>query len=262
MKLLFASLLFFSSSIFALYNGNPSLPDMPELGLWVSNDNWWGIKVGYYWDNTFEKRVKIDDRESSINDRFDTYCSITNVGSLTFNVIDRFEFYTLLGAMKLDLAQRPIKGTRLQYQTDSQLMWGVGGRIILVYWEEMIMGVNALYCGSHLTIDRIIDNGIPRLSDGARLKYYEWQIGVSFSREIGPLIPYLGLAYASMRTNLYNVPNDPSYLFQIADEDLKNREPFILFLGVGLTKGQFVSFNLESRLVGEKAITLSGNIRF
>ena len=262
MRLWYTVLLFFSFPLFALYNGNPSLPGMPELGLWISNDDWWGIKVGYEWDDTFEKRVKIDDRESSINDRYDTYCSIKNIGVLTFNVIDRFEMYGLLGAMKLDLSQRPIKGTRLQYQTDSQLMWGVGGRIILVYWEEMIMGVNALYCGSHLIVDQIFDNDIPRSASGARLKYYEWQLGVSFTREIGPLTPYLGLAYSSMRTNLYNIPIDPSFSFQVANEDLENREPFILLLGLGFSKGQFVSFNVETRLVGEKAVTLSGNIRF
>lgn len=261
MKQLIALFLFFSLPLFALYNGNPSQPDMPEIGLWISNDDWWGIKLGYEWDDTFEKRVKIDDRESSVNDRIDTFCAMKNIGTVTFNVIDRFEVYGLLGAIKLDLAQRPTRTSRLQYQTDSQLMWGVGGRIILVYWEEMIMGVNALYCGSHLTVDRIFENGVPRNADGARFKYYEWQLGVSFSREIGPLIPYIGLAYASMRSNLYNIPN-PAGFFHVADEDLKNREPFILLLGLGLTKGRFVSLNLESRLVGEKSLSLSGCVRF
>jgi len=124
------------------------------------------------------------------------------------------------------------------------------------------MGVNALYCGSHLTIDQLLDNGTPRLVTGARLKYSEWQIGVSFSREIGPLIPYLGLAYATMDSQLYNVPVDPAFPYQVAEETLKNREPFILLIGIGLTSGQFVSLNLESRLIGEKSISLSGNIRF
>ncbi|NGX50673.1 MAG: hypothetical protein K1060chlam2_00522 [Chlamydiae bacterium] len=262
MRFWIAAFLFCSSPLLALYNGNPSLPDMPELGLWISNDDWWGFKVGYEWDDTFEKRVKVVDRVSSRNDRYDGFHAMKNIGTLTFNVIDRFEFYTFLGAMKIDLSQRPVRGTRLEYQTKRQMAWGLGGRIILVYWEKVVMGVNALYTGSHLTIDRILDNGIPRRSSGARLKYYEWQVGISFSREIGPLIPYLGIAYASMRSNLYNVPLDASFPFQIADEDLKNREPFILILGTGLTKGQFVSFNLESRLVGEKALTLSGHIRF
>ncbi|NRA90350.1 MAG: hypothetical protein HRU43_04400 [Simkaniaceae bacterium] len=164
--------------------------------------------------------------------------------------------------MKLELAQRPTKTVRLQYFTDNQLLWSVGGRIILVYWEEMVMGVNALYSGSFMRVSYILENGEPRKTSGARYKYNEWQIGIGFSRDIGPLTPYVGLAYASMNSNLYNIPNDPNQMFQIEDEELENRKPFILFLGLGLTKGKNVSLNLESRLLGEKALSLSGNIRF
>jgi hypothetical protein len=254
--------LFFSFPLFALYNGNPSEANMPELGLWVSNDDWWGIKLGYEWDNTFDKRTKADNRQSSVRDRYDNYSSLKNQGVLTFNVSDRFEFYTKLGAMKLEITQRPIDTVRLQYFTDNQFLWTVGGRIILVYWEEMVMGVNALYSGSFMRVSEILENGATRRTSGARYKYNEWQIGVGFSREIGIFVPYVGLAYASMHSNLYNIPDDPNFAFQIADEDVVNREPFILFLGVGLTKGENVSVNLESRMVGEKAISLSGSLRF
>ena len=253
---------FVSFPLFALYNGNPSAANMPELGLFVSNDDWWGIKLGYEWDNTFDKRAKIDNRQSSVRDRYDSYASIKNQGVLTFNVSDRFEFYAKLGVMKLEIAQRPTDALRLQYFTDNQLLWTVGGRIILVYWEEMVMGVNALYSGSFMRMSEILENGATRRTSGARYKYSEWQIGVGFSREIGIFVPYIGLAYASMHSELYNIPNDPNFAFRVANEDVVNREPFILFLGVGLTKGENVSVNLESRMVGEKAISLSGSLRF
>lgn len=254
--------LLLTPALFALYNGNPSLPNMPEEGIWSSNDAWWGIKLGYEWDRTFDKKVKVDGRESSIRERFDTYKSLKNQGTLTFNASDRFELYGKLGVMKIDLAQRPTDTVLMEYQTNSQFMWGVGGRIILVYWDEMVMGFNALYSGSFMRIDRIFQNGGSRRTSGARFKYAEWQLGVSFSREIGLFIPYVGLAYASMHSNLYNVPNDPNFSFQVADEDIKTGQPFLLLIGVGLTKIRGVSFNLESRMIGERAITLNGNIRF
>jgi hypothetical protein len=81
---------FFSFPLLAIYNGNPSGADMPELGVWISEDEWWGIKLGYEWDDTFEKRVEVENRQSSVRDRYDTYASLKNQGVLTFNVSDRF----------------------------------------------------------------------------------------------------------------------------------------------------------------------------
>lgn len=248
--------------LFALYNGSPSQPDIPEVGIWISNDDWWGIKIGYEWDNIFEKRVKVKERISSVRERFDRYSTRKNEGVLTFNVSDRFEFYGKLGAMKLDLSQRPTNTIKLDYHTDNQLLWGAGGRIILVYWEEMVLGVNALYSGSFMHINEIIENGGLRETSKARFKYCEWQIGMSFSREIGIFNPYIGLAYSSFNSSLYNIPNDPNFSMKIADEDLEMRNPFILLIGAGLTKGRNVGVNLESRLIGEKAVSLTGNIRF
>lgn len=262
MKFLRVVFFLFSLPLFAIYNGNPSQPNMPELGIWISNDDWWGIKLGYEWDNTFEKRVKVEERHSSIRDRFDTYNSVTNFGVFTFNASDRFEVYGKLGAMKLELAGRPTDNVKLLYTTDNQLCWAVGGRIILVYWEEVVMGVNALYKGAFMKVTQIFENGAVRNAEGARFKYGEWQVGLSFSREIGPFIPYIGVAYASLFSTLYNVPEDPNFSFVVQDEELDNRQPFILLLGLGLTQGKSVGLNLESRLVGEKGVSLSGTIRF
>lgn len=255
-------LIFFTFPLYALYNGNPSEPAMPELGLWISSDDWWGFKLGYQWDQTYEKRIKVEGRVSSIRERYDQYFSRKNEGLLIFNVSDRFEVYGKLGVMKLDLSQRPINAVKLDYHTDNQFLWGVGGRVILVYWEEVVMGVNALYSGSFMRISEIMENGEPRRTSGARFKYSEWQVGISFSREIGIFNPYIGLAYSSLNSRLYNIPDDSRFTTTIANEDLENREPFVLLMGLGLTKGKNVSINLESRLIGEKAISLTGALRF
>ena len=179
---------------------------------------------------------------------------------LTFNIIDRFEVYGLLGAMKIDMAQRPVRNIRVEYETDSQLIWGVGGRVVLVYWEEVIMGINARYNASHLKIDRLIVNGIPQNPKSANMHYHEWQVGGSFSREIGNMIPYIGLAYASQHSYLRSIPNTSVYSFR--DEKIKNRNPFVLLFGLGMTSGQAVNFNIETRLIGEMALTGSADLRF
>lgn len=256
------SLLFISFPLFALYNGNPSEPAMPELGVWISNDDWWGIKLGYQWDQTYEKRIKVEQRVSSVRERFDKYFSRKNEVAFIFNASDRFEVYGKLGVMELDLSQRPTDGVKLDFYTDNQFLWGVGGRVILVYWNEVVMGVNALYSSSFMRVSEILENGEPRRTSEALFKYSEWQVGISFSREIGIFNPYIGLAYSSLNSRLYGIPEDLSFTTSIADEDFETREPFVLLMGLGLNKGKNVCVNLESRLVGEKAISLTGVIRF
>jgi hypothetical protein len=259
---LFIFSIFFTFPLFALYNGNPAEPAMPERGIWISTDDWWGIKLDYEWDQVYEKKIKVEERISSKRERFDRFFSQKNEGLMVFNISDRIEIYGKLGVMKLNLSQRPNDEVRLNYHTDNQFLWGFGGRVILVYWEEVVMGVNALYSGSFMRISEILENGKPRKASGARFKYSEWQVGISFSREIGIFNPYIGLAYSSLNSRLYNVPDDASFKATIANEDLETREPFIFLMGLGLTKGKNVGVNLESRLGGEKGISLTGSIRF
>ena len=86
MKKLHALFLLLFTSLFAIHNGNPSEPNMPELGAFISCDEWWGFKLGYEWDYTFDKRVKIRDRKSSVRKRFDHYILTSNKAALTFDI--------------------------------------------------------------------------------------------------------------------------------------------------------------------------------
>lgn len=246
----------------ALYNGNPSLPDMPEQGLFISGDQCLGMKLGYELDTTFSKRVKFDLEQKApkirMKDLLDTYHSTKQLGVITFNFIDRFEIYTLLGAMKLSMSQRPFGGSYVEYETDNEFIWGVGGRVVLVYWDEVILGVNARYNASHLDLSQLIINGAPVVTSDAKMEYHEWQLGMSFSREIGPFIPYVGVAYASMLSELKNLP-----IFDNAERiELENRNPFLLLLGVGMTSGRMMNLNLEVRMLGERTLTASMDFRF
>jgi major outer membrane protein len=235
---------------------------MPERGVWGGRDSWWGVKLGYEIDATLSKRTKVKERHSSIKDLFDQYTSIKQLGVLTFNIIDRFELYGLIGAMKLRMVQRPIDRVRLAYETSNQCIGGIGGRFILVYWEEVIMGFNARYNHAHLNLDHIIQNGRPIPTGRGSFHYDEWQVGASFSREIGIFIPYIGLSYAYMSSGFHQLPNRSPLTFCPEDEEIENWSPFIFLVGVGLSQGKAVNFNIETRMVGEVGLTVSGDLRF
>ena len=266
----FLVFLLFFNLIYGIYNGNPSEPDMPELGIHISNENWWGIKVGYLLDHTFWKKVDFSDPqtvealgiEQLINDISASCQFQKNSAVLTFNIIDRVELFTHLGSMNMTFKSFLKDSTSVLYKAKDQFFWGVGGRIILVYWAEVVMGVNALYQNSLLNSDSLSVNQKPLSSKGPSFRYKEWQLGISFSREVGMCIPYVGLAYASMDSSLHNLPKAPIMKHNLANQTIGNSEPFILYLGVGLTNGQLFAINIESRLIGEQAISFFANLRF
>ena len=124
------------------------------------------------------------------------------------------------------------------------------------------MGVNALYQRASLNIDSLTINQKPLPPKGTNISYNEWQVGLSFSREIGIFVPYIGLAYSSMDSRLNHLPSASVFTPKLENQTIDNREPFILCLGVGLTKGQVFAINIESRIIGEQAIAFFADLRF
>jgi len=252
-------LLFLLSTFFplqALYNGNPSFPNMPEQGLFSPQEQAWGIKLGFEGDGIFEKQVMIKPKKECKRDRFDAFQARRNVGVVTLNIIDRFEIYSSFGAFSCDLLFRPTSTLKFEYESESDFIWSVGARIILIYWAKVVMGVDVKYAAANLSFHKVLLNGAPFSCDKGGLDYREAQVGVSFSREIGMFNPYLGLAYAEQWSCFHGVP------YPTSSETLENQQPFILFFGAGFTSGEYLNLNIESRLIGEKGLTVSADLRF
>ena len=260
-------LVFCCTSLFALSNDNPSAPNLPEFGILSDREAWLGWKFGYEWDMVMSKRIKVKSQKISqgeeeekgrtlgMLDRFDRYRTQKNFGVLTFNMSDRVELYGKLGLMQLTLAATFTDSVRLKIKTKNAFTWGIGGRVILIYWKEVVMGVNAWYQHAGLGVNQLSQNGAMIPPQRAHVNYDEWQIGIGFSREIGMFCPYAGLAYAALFGSL-------RHLEQYSSIEIKNRQPFILLLGVGITAKKAIAFNVESRLIGEKAVTVTGQFRF
>ena len=227
----------------------------------------WGGSLAMSGDMVMSKRIKVKnektsqgeeeekDQKSGKPDHFDRYRTQKNFGILTFNMSDRVELYGKLGLMQLTLAATFTDSVRLKVKTQNAFTWGIGGRVILIYWKEVVMGVNAWYQHAGLGVNNLSQNGETIPTQRARVNYDEWQIGIGFSREIGMFCPYAGLAYAALFSSLRHLERYPSV-------KIKNRQPFILLLGVGITAEKAVAFNVESRLIGERAVTVTGQFRF
>ena len=111
--------------------------------------------------------------------------------------------------------------------------WGIGTEVLLFHWNDFLMGINAKYQMAMLP----------------RIKYREWQVAPAIGYEFKYVRPYAGVSYHAIYLRQNRI--------KIAPED-----PYVLFFGFGVTPGKGIALNLEGRVIGEAAFSLSINFRF
>ncbi len=258
---LYVSVFCLFSNLYGLYNGNPAFPELPEKGLLIREGAWYGIKVGYQGDYVFDRRMEVENKQSSVKKRVEELQFFKNQGEFVFNILNRFEVYAGLGGMKAKLCQNPAKGVHLDVHTSTGFSIEGGARAIVITWKELVLGADAKYLYSNLPIDQFKQNGRER-KDGGALHYDEWQVGVGLTRRFGFFVPYAGVSYAVAHAELRNIPSDTSFSFSPRSEDLENRDKFNLFIGAGISTWNTLVFNLELRIIGEIALGGSLDFRF
>jgi len=259
---LFSLLPILTTQGFALYNGNPSLPMMPEEGMFISKEKWFGVKVGYQFDDVYDRRLRMAHRHVDGQRRkVQEYESLSNQGVLTFNFNDRVEIFGTLGVMSFELSQRPFKDTKVSYHTETHFAWGVGGRAILAYWGDLQIGVNASYLHSDLPLSSVRINGESFGKKHAEAEFRQWQIGAGVSYRFHWFVPYVGLDYSDFRTKIEHL-NALKFLFHRNHVVFKEVYPLGGFLGFGLSPDKGFNINFEARFINENAVSVSGDFKF
>lgn len=256
-----ALLLFFcllKATLFALYQGNPSSPSMIEEGIFFSKENALAAKAGYQRDYVFNRGMKA---VSKVSRRLDSFSYIADRGVLALNLIDRFELYGFAGAAQFKLSHIPMSGIRNEYETDNQLIWGMGARGVIFSWERATLGIGIGYERAKPALRWVTTNGAPlQETRGSGLVFYEWQTGIGLAYQIDIFSPYLVVKYSSANGRLKQLPTQ---LFpETRHFSMKNRRKFGLILGLSLSSGQCFKTTLEMRLIDEQAMTFAGEIEF
>lgn len=219
------------TTLSALFNGNPALPEIPEKGIFLPVECFGGVKVGGQADWVFK------------TDKHFSYQMYQGV--LTANFIDRVEVFASLGTMKGKLTYPQ----NISFQTSYNSTWGIGGRVLLIYWNQLVMGANAQFQSAKLDITRRYENNVEFHPKDKHLHYNDWQVGVGFAYHLDWVVPYLGLCY--------HAPH-----ISAPDVSLDQQDPFSLYVGFTLTNDKYAEVTFEGRMVGENGISLSGNVRF
>ncbi len=249
MRILFALLLPLSG--FALYNGNPSLPMMPERGVWISKDAWAGLKIGGLVDWVYDCPLEGHGRD---------YHSLGEWGVLTLNFSDRVELYTTLGTLSCSWHQSH-EGSSIFYKTNSEFAWGVGGRAILAYWGELQLSLNAAYEQASPSLSQLRVDGQSYSISGGSVHFNPWQIGAGISYRWGWLVPYIGVDYLNLtleaeelRSLAFLIPKERSFF--------SAPQPWGVFFGFGVGPPVGVNLNLEARILSEYAGSVSADFKF
>jgi hypothetical protein len=228
----FLLLVFCSSSAFALYNGSPALPEMPEQGFFSDRDGAVSFKAGYEGDFTFGRHLQV----SSIADP--QIYSQFNAASLTLGFINRIEVYALLGGSLTQFSCTSSEES-IELNTKENFAGEVGIRANTPIWGDLKFGVDAKYFYAW-----------PTLSDAPGSVFQkEWQVGASFSQTFAYFIPYVGVKFGKFYMEYVDLDVRVQNIF------LQNACPVGLFIGMGIAATKGIYLDLEARFVDEYAFT-------
>ncbi len=256
LRLFFLLFLISTQSAFALYNGNPSAPMMPESGLFISKEEWFGVKEGYICDYVYNQPLRVEGHKKN-----KTYHCLSQFGVITANFNDRVEIFGNLGVLSSEIVQDLHSDTKIAYRTSNHFAWGVGGRAILAYWGDVQLSANASYVESNPNLSSLKVNSTSYSVKEAELNYNQWQVGIGVSYRIDWFIPYIGVDYINFRTRIGNL-NAIKFLIPSKHVIFKDTYPCGIFLGFGLSAHHAVSMNVELRVINENAITASADFKF
>ena len=246
---------------FALYNGNPSLPAMPEEGAFIASEDWLGIKLGYLLDDVYNRKLHMEGQDLKHCRKTGQYDSLRNLGVLTFNFMDRVEVFGTLGSLSMKISHRPFAGKTVSYHSNAHFAWGVGGRAILAWWGDLQLALNASWQDSSPGLSSFKVNQRSQSVRYATASYREWQVGMGTSYCLEWFIPYVGIDYSDFRTRINHLGSISS-LIPSKHVTFKSFYPFGLYFGFGLSPYRAFNVNVEARCINENAISLSADFRF
>jgi hypothetical protein len=241
----FWALLLASVSLFALPGSNPSSPRILQKGFFIPESSPVSVRVGYEGDFVFDAELKGVDRSSQT----------VNGGTFTFNIMDRFDAFAVLGASSLSLKWRFSNELdqvqAAQIDTSNAFLWAVGGRLFLWEWGNWGTGLLGRFTKADHPVSWLTIDGENGSTSSVHVDLRSWELNLGVSYHIDLFTPYLALNYLNTKARV-----------DFPSSDFRNEHPIGLNLGCTLSTGSYFFLNVEARVISEEAVTLSGDFRF
>lgn len=257
------SVFFFTfSKGWSVYLGNPAACELPQEGVFFSEENKLALKVGYQTQAVLDRKMELIPEHSFLGGSVDQVNMGFDQGVLIFNIIDCLEVIATLGSMRLSLDRSFIPSVQLALQTHSSFVWSIGGQSMLILWGNTSLGVVANYLSSNPTPEVLLFNQKPYSKDKTNISYNTWQIELALSQKIDVFSVYLGGAYSYAELKIASDIFKKISTDYLSEESYKNRHALSMVMGVSLAAHTAFTMNFEAQAFGQTAIGMRMEFRF
>lgn len=261
-KVLVICLLVIFSTIctYAAPVGNIATAKVLKKGLIIKDEaSKFGIAIEPEVDIVFDRNLK--------DQKGDTKYSFYG-GKAGLIVTNKAVLYGLCGAAGAEQKFK-ISGSEVEWETDTDLVWGAGATLI-IYEKEidirekgiLIIGIDGRYRRSDLDVDKIILDGtnynLPEATiSGTKFDSSQWQVALGVSYQMEKLIPYAGVKYSDIRGKAETTISATEY-----SKDFEAKYKAGMFAGCDILITDSVSAYAEGRFIDETALSAGATIRF
>jgi hypothetical protein len=242
----------FSSSV-----GNTAGPSIIEEGFFISDKAWLNFRLGYENYTVEDLDLKFEDSFQEQDFKVQKIKAFANIGTFTFNVKERLDAFIHLGSMKIEPYIQKFQTTLFKAKSNSGFLFRVGSKLVVFEILDFTLGIDGRFSIFKSTNEYLTQNDVLLNNDKFKYIYNEWQIAVGVTQKISILRPYGGIVYRGSELRLINTP-----FFQNKNMNLTFDKKHGIVIGTSASMGSFVMINAELRLVNERSITISGDIRF
>jgi hypothetical protein len=247
----------------ALYQSNPSMPEIIDKSFFLPSDLFMGLRIGYQHDQVFNRNLKT---EGKVGGQVSKFSQLYDQGVLTLNFMDRVDLFGSAGAMSIFIADHQKFedfAYQANFQSKYQFTWGAGLRVAIINWKDTVLGASANFQYANPDMEWNTIEGMTAPDKGG-IRFAEWQVGVAVSQHIDIFIPYIGVNYSKAFSSAHGLAIReevfvPGYPKKVR---MRSRHPFGMVLGCDLSTEKYFDLGLEMQLISEQAFTIKADIRF
>jgi hypothetical protein len=239
--------------------GNIATPSTLKKGIIYKDDGaQFAVVAGGEVDLTWDQNLKRQKTDTEY------YLYSGKVGVLIW---DRIMPYAILGAGEAKKQAYDINGTKIQWDTKYDFVWGVGGTAML--YETKIegmgngtfrIGVDGKYRQSKLKVDHVKKDDVQMADSSVTQSRYnleQWQVALAVSYQMDQIIPYVGVKYSDATGEAKATIDGTAY-----KNDFENEDNVGIFVGGDILLNDSFTANIEGRFIDETALSLGATLRF
>jgi hypothetical protein len=173
--------------------------------------------------------------------------------------------YFSIGQIGNAVYKANLSGQNVTYNMDDAIAWGVGINFCIdeSSSEGILPFVDIKYRRAESMEYDSVEAGSTsysgnQLSAANDANYDEWQIALLFGKKIGKFLPYAGVKYSDVRVSAKVQAGSTVY-----DMNATRGDKILgMVLGCSLSQWQNFNFDIEARLMDEKAVTVRAGYLF